>query len=226
MLGLKLNHVSKRGHRQNILRNMHYNDVRMSAMAPQITGVSIVCSPFVQTQIKKPIKAPLHWPLWGESIGDRWIPLTKGRWKCFHLMTSPWYMLLCFSSFGDIPCEYMWHACIYPYPLDCFRGFGTIVCKRVYIHKLPIIRIRVVIEGHVHRGFWQPILFKYMVIPITYISHRMFIPLHLWKISISPSNGLAPNRFYFAKIAVIKKTISRKFNYMESTSLCWVIRIQ
>ena len=29
-------------------------------------------------------------PLWGESTGDRWIPLTKGqqRGKCFHLMTS------------------------------------------------------------------------------------------------------------------------------------------
>ena len=39
---------------------------------------------------KKNIKAPRHWPLWGESISDRWIPPTKGklRRKCFHLMTS------------------------------------------------------------------------------------------------------------------------------------------
>ena len=31
-------------------------------------------------------------PLWGEPIGDRWIPLTKGQWrgKCFHMMMSPW----------------------------------------------------------------------------------------------------------------------------------------
>ena len=25
------------------------------------------------------IKAPCHWPLCGESTGDRWIPLTRGR---------------------------------------------------------------------------------------------------------------------------------------------------
>ena len=46
--------------------------------------------------LKKNFKVPLHWPLWGESTGDRWIPLTKGQWrrKCFHLMTSScssWY---------------------------------------------------------------------------------------------------------------------------------------
>ena len=35
------------------------------------------------------MKAPRHWPLWGEFTGDRWIPRTKGLWrrKCFHLMT-------------------------------------------------------------------------------------------------------------------------------------------
>ena len=33
----------------------------------------------VQVQIKENIKAPRYWPLWGESTGDRWIPLTKGQ---------------------------------------------------------------------------------------------------------------------------------------------------
>ena len=28
---------------------------------------------------KKKIKAQRHWLLWGESGGDRWIPLTKGQ---------------------------------------------------------------------------------------------------------------------------------------------------
>ena len=28
---------------------------------------------------KKNIKAPRHWPLWGEFTGDRWIPLTKAE---------------------------------------------------------------------------------------------------------------------------------------------------
>ena len=45
-----------------------------------------------QTQIKENIKAPRHWPLCGEFIGDRWIRRTNGqlRGKCFHLMTSSW----------------------------------------------------------------------------------------------------------------------------------------
>ena len=51
----------------------------MDAMAPQITSVSIVAQPFVQAQLKENIKAPGHWPLWGESTGDRWIPFTKGQ---------------------------------------------------------------------------------------------------------------------------------------------------
>ena len=28
---------------------------------------------------RRNIKAPRHWPLWGEFSGDRWIPRTKGR---------------------------------------------------------------------------------------------------------------------------------------------------
>ena len=51
----------------------------MSAMASQVTGVSIVYSKIFQAQIKENIKAPRHWPLWGESTGDRWIPRTKGQ---------------------------------------------------------------------------------------------------------------------------------------------------
>ena len=30
-------------------------------------------------QIKENIKAPSHWPLWGEFTYDRWIPRTKGQ---------------------------------------------------------------------------------------------------------------------------------------------------
>ena len=39
-----------------------------------------------KAQIKGNIKAPRHWPLWGEFTGHRGIPRTK----CFHLMTSSW----------------------------------------------------------------------------------------------------------------------------------------
>ena len=35
--------------------------------------------PFFQVQIKKPIKVPRHWTLWGEFPGDRWIPHTKDQ---------------------------------------------------------------------------------------------------------------------------------------------------
>ena len=31
----------------------------------------------VQAQIEEHIKAQLHWPLWGEFTGDRWIPPQK-----------------------------------------------------------------------------------------------------------------------------------------------------
>ena len=34
--------------------------------------------PFIRALIKENIKTPRHWPLWGEFIGDRWIPRTKG----------------------------------------------------------------------------------------------------------------------------------------------------
>ena len=48
----------------------------MSAMASQIIGLSIVYST-VRAQIKENIEAPRHWPLWGESIADLWIPLQR-----------------------------------------------------------------------------------------------------------------------------------------------------
>ena len=57
----------------------HYSDVIMSAMGSQITGVSIICPKFVQAEINETIKTPRHWPLWGESTDDWWIPLTKGQ---------------------------------------------------------------------------------------------------------------------------------------------------
>ena len=51
----------------------------MSAKASQITGFRLFAQPFVQGQIKENIKAPRHWPLWGEFTGDWWIPLTKDQ---------------------------------------------------------------------------------------------------------------------------------------------------
>ena len=72
----------------------HYNDVIMSAIASQITGVSIVAQLLAEAQVRRNIKAPSHLPLCGEFTGDRWIPRTKGQYrgKCSHLMTSSWHV--------------------------------------------------------------------------------------------------------------------------------------
>ena len=54
---------------------------------------------------KKKNKAPHHWPWWGESISDRWFPLTKGQWrrKCFNLMTSSKDDVIKFDDVGTKP---------------------------------------------------------------------------------------------------------------------------
>ena len=72
----------------------HYSDIVMSAMASQITGVSIVCST-VPEQIKENIKAPRHWPVSGQSTGDRWFPSQRTNnaenisiWWRHHIMWS------------------------------------------------------------------------------------------------------------------------------------------
>ena len=51
----------------------------MGAMASQITGVSIAYSTVFQALFKENIKAPRHWPVWGEFTGDQWIPRTKDQ---------------------------------------------------------------------------------------------------------------------------------------------------
>ena len=59
----------------------HYSDVMMRTMASQIAIALLFAQPFVQAYIKQNIKAPLHWPLWRESTGDRLIPLTMGQYN-------------------------------------------------------------------------------------------------------------------------------------------------
>ena len=48
----------------------HYNDVIMRNWRLKS---GLFTQPFIQAQIKWNIKAPHHWPLWGEFIDDRWI---------------------------------------------------------------------------------------------------------------------------------------------------------
>ena len=55
----------------------HYNDVIMGTMASHITSLTIFYSDIYSgaDADKKNIKAPRHWPLWGDFTGDR----TKGQ---------------------------------------------------------------------------------------------------------------------------------------------------
>ena len=53
----------------------HYNGVIMSAMASQITGISIVYSTVCSGA--ENISAPRHWPLCGEFTGDQWFPAQR-----------------------------------------------------------------------------------------------------------------------------------------------------
>ena len=50
----------------------------------KITAFEIICTrlfdqPFVYANINKNLKAGGTGPLWGESNGYQWIPLTKGQ---------------------------------------------------------------------------------------------------------------------------------------------------
>ena len=72
----------------------HYGDVIMSAMASQITGVTIVYSTLCSGADKK-YQSPASLAFVREFTGDRWIPLTKGQYrgKWSHLMTSSCHMV-------------------------------------------------------------------------------------------------------------------------------------
>ena len=52
----------------------------MILMVPEITNNSTICLTGCSDQNQGKHHSPvLLGPVWGESIGDRWIPLTKGQ---------------------------------------------------------------------------------------------------------------------------------------------------
>ena len=57
----------------------HYSDVIICVMVSQITGVSIVYSTVCSGADQRKHQSSVHWPLWREFTGDRWIPRTKGQ---------------------------------------------------------------------------------------------------------------------------------------------------
>ena len=70
-------HATLQGFYSQRRRRLHYNGVKMGAMASQITSLTIVYS--TDYSGKENIKAPRHWPLCGEFTGERWIPRTNGQ---------------------------------------------------------------------------------------------------------------------------------------------------
>ena len=88
-------------HNEAVIFNAnHYNDVIMTTIASQITSLMVVYSTVYSDpdQRKHQSSASLAF-VWGIHR-DRWIPRTKGqlRGKCFHLMTSSWFVLLMADS--------------------------------------------------------------------------------------------------------------------------------
>ena len=99
---------------------------------------------FVQAQIKENIKAPRHWPFWGESTGDRWIPLTKGQWrgKCLHLMTS---------SCGVCSVNYIWLVtwrCSESAVVMTLTTLAGIIFQRIEVGQSYCLLINMIIEFH------------------------------------------------------------------------------
>ena len=94
--------VPQKADKLNISRSRSLNlSISQSISISLDLSLSIVCSTVFKAQIKENIKAPCHWPLWGEFTGDRWIPRTKGVWhgKSYRLMLSwnqllHWYIML------------------------------------------------------------------------------------------------------------------------------------
>ena len=83
--------------------------------------------PFVQA-LHINIKPPRHWPLWGESTGDRWIPPTKSQWRggFFHLVTSS--LLQCCRKVSLLHFG-IGSTCVFIHSYKCFQ---PLICFAKY----------------------------------------------------------------------------------------------
>ena len=57
----------------------HYSDVIRAWWRLKSPASRLFIQPFIQAYTKENIKAPRHWPLWGEFTCDWWIPRTKDQ---------------------------------------------------------------------------------------------------------------------------------------------------
>ena len=77
-------------------RVVHYDDVIMTTIAPQITSLGVVYSTVYSDTNQRKHQSSASLAFVRGIHRDRWIPRTKGqsRGKCFHLMTSSWIYLI------------------------------------------------------------------------------------------------------------------------------------
>ena len=70
----------------------HYSDVTWPWWRPRSPAIRVFAQQFARADVKETSKLRVTGPLYGESTGDRCIPLTKGPGrlpgKFFHVMTS------------------------------------------------------------------------------------------------------------------------------------------
>ena len=113
---------------------------------------------FVQAHIKKTLSSR-HWPLWGESTGDRWIPLTKGQERGN-----------CFLSWRHHDCHSHWASAVatYRFPLVC-KQIDPVYCSQTSRFWPCFRALEYTVEGQVvigtprmslnlsrkHRWFWR-----------------------------------------------------------------------
>ena len=77
---------------QDLIRN---NNVIMTTMAPHITSLAVVYSSVYTCADQRNIKAPRHWPLWGEFTGTGEFPAQRANnaenvsiWWRHHVMNN------------------------------------------------------------------------------------------------------------------------------------------
>ena len=90
----------------------------MSATVSQITHVSMFVQPFVQAQIKENIKAPRHWPLWGNPPVTGGFPSERA------------------SDAENVSIWWRHHA-LYNY-------FQNFMCSKTYRHEIYTAQIKMV----------------------------------------------------------------------------------
>ena len=100
------------------METRHYSDVIMSAVASQITSLTIVYSTVYSGVDQRKHQSSASLALWGEFTGDRWIPSTEDqkRGKYYHLMTSSWNLFTSGCEAGNVLSlllsAYQWHQFI------------------------------------------------------------------------------------------------------------------